>query len=67
MMMGGSIGAILMMLVGFMLDWDHSLQIVIIAWAAFVLLACVVAVIGCFNTRFELLGSANQPMQPTPR
>jgi multisubunit Na+/H+ antiporter MnhB subunit len=60
MMIGGVIAAIVLTLVGMTLDWDDSLQTATIVWAALVLLAWVVALVGCFTMRFELVGSANK-------
>jgi hypothetical protein len=62
---GGAIAAIVLTPIGVMWDWDDPLQSSTIVWAAFVLLACLVAVIGCFTTRFELVVSANKTLQAT--
>src|ERR1017187_419217 len=65
MMIGGTLAVLVLVLMGLALAWDDSLQIATIVWAAFVLLACVVALIGCFTMRFELAGSANKALQAT--
>lgn len=65
MTIGGAIAASVLTPVGMTLDWDDSSRNTTIVWAALVLLACVIAVIGCFTTRFELVGSANKTLQAT--
>jgi hypothetical protein len=65
MMIGGTLAALVLVPMGLALDWDDSLQTATIVWAAFILLACLVALMGCFTMRFELVRSANKALQAT--
>ncbi len=65
MTIGGAIAAIVLTPVGVTLAWDDSLRTAGTMWAALVLIAGVVALVGCFTTRFELVGSANKALQAT--
>lgn len=69
MIIGGVIADLVLMLIGLALDWNDSLRaaipVVVPVWGAFILLASVVALIGSFTIRFELVGTAISSRQPT--
>ena len=59
MMIVGSIVAASLLPVGIVVDWDQWLAPGAIGWAAVILLALSVAVVGCLTLRFELTGLPN--------
>ena len=65
MMIGGVIALLVLVATRMMVSWDDSLETVTIVWAALSVLACLVALIGCFTMRFELVGTANKALHAT--
>jgi len=60
MMIAGSMVAVGLLPLGIIMGWDHSLDPAAIGWAALVLVALLVTLIGCSTMRFEFMGTANK-------
>ena len=59
MMIVGGLVVVSLLPVGIVMGWDHSLRPGAIGWAALILLALAVTLVGCLTLRFELMGTAS--------
>ena len=65
MSFGGMLVALALLPFAVVMGWDHSFEPQALAWAAISLLALLVACVGSFMMRFEVIGTANQTLQAT--
>jgi len=64
-MIGGTLTAVALLPVGILMGWDSSFSVGAVFWAAAIFAALLLTVLGCFRLRYELVGTANPPLQAT--
>jgi hypothetical protein len=67
MLHGGIVIAAALAWLGVVMGWDHGFEPEALCWAAACFSALGIGIAGMFSMRFELTGTANQPLQATPR